>query len=169
VLDKIQDGKITRNEASVALGITNRQVNHLMQTWRVQRPIANYFFEHVAAQIKWEIRKKYAIEFVAGTCTVEEAAENAQVSARQMRRWVSELLQKHFGMVWKDLRTLSDSKRRRLADEIETAEGLELAKQNVIRSITVGETTLNDVAAEIATHKRKKPHVRRIKTPKPKL
>lgn len=158
VMDKIRTDQITRDEAAKALGITVRAINKLSLSWKVARPVKAYLVQRTASKVKWEIRKKYAIDFIAGSGTIEDAAEAAEVSSRQMRRWVSELLMKHFQMPWKDLATLTDFKRRRLAQEIETAENLDLAKQSVVSSITRGEKTLEDEALErvVARTKRKR-------------
>lgn len=169
-LDKIKNHNLPRDEAAQVLGVTPRQVNHLMVNWRVDRPIPDYLINNAASQVKWEIRKKFAIEYIAGTCTLEEASENAQVSDRQMRRWVADLLQKHFGMVFKDLREVTPTRRYRLANEIETAEGLELAKQAALRSVVVGEKQIRDEALDRVVSKRVKKrvsNVQRIRDSKP--
>lgn len=148
VLDKIRRDEITRAEASAALKVTTREVNYLMATWRVRRPLKPYLVQRSASAIKWEIRKKFAIDFIADAGTIDDAAEGANVSVRQMRRWVSDLLKKHFGMVFKDLRTLPLKRRQRLAAEIEEAEGLELAKQQMLQAIADGKKSLTDEASE---------------------
>lgn len=169
-LDKIRDSNLSRAEAAKALGVSVRQVNHLMVNWNIERPIPEYLIENAAAQVKWEIRKKYAIEYIADSCTIEDAAENAGVSSRQIRRWVSELVSKHFGMTFKDLKEVTGHRRKRLADEIEVAEGLELAKQSVVRAISTGQKTVQDEALERVVIRRvnhKGQHVRRKPKPTP--
>ena len=131
-LDQIEANKMTRNEASEVLGVGVRQVNQLMEKWGVQRPKSEYMIRRIASKVKWEIRKKWAVNYIAGNMPIEEAANAAKLSDRQMRRWVSDLLNKHYGMVFKDLRGLTSLTRRRLADEIETAEGVKLVKQQVV-------------------------------------
>lgn len=146
-LDKIRTEKITRSEAAKILDTSPRNVNLLMVRWNVEREsrgaIKDYLIEREAPKIKWEIRKSSAVEFIADACTIEEAAERAGVTTRQIRRWVSELLDKHFGMVFKDLKPLTLRRRQRLADEIEKAEGLELAKKEVLERIIRGERELS--------------------------
>ncbi len=156
MLDKIKEGQVTRSDAAVALEVSVRQVNNLMRTWSVNRPIAEYAFNKVRSEVKWEVRKKFAIEYIADSCTVEEAATNAGVSTRQMRRWVSDLLRKHFQMVFKDLKQVTHKNRVRLANEVETAEGLESAKSNAIRSIVVGEKRIEDEAIDRLLKERKR-------------
>jgi hypothetical protein len=146
-LDKISAGTVSRGRASELIGVGPRQVNHLMGTWKVHRPLPNYVVDATVSAIKWEIRKKYAIEYISGAATIEDSSEDADLSTRQMRRWVSGLIKKHFGMVFKDLKGLPGAKRRRLAHEIENAEGLEYAKQSVIEAIRRGEATLQEEAA----------------------
>jgi len=106
-LDRIKKDEITRTEASEVLGVTTRQVNHLMTTWKVDRPIKDYLIERATAKVKWEVRKKFAIDYIAGTLDLDKAAAAAGVSVRQMRRWVSELLIKHFEMPFKDLKEVA--------------------------------------------------------------
>lgn len=155
-LDKIASDAITRDEASQALGVTVRQVNKLSESWSVRRPVKQYLVDRTAAKVKWEIRKKYAIDFIAGGSNLEEAAERAEVSQRQMRRWVSELLNKHFSMPWKDLDKVALNRRRGLAEEIEEAEGLELAKQSVISAISRGEKSLEEEALDRVLAKKRR-------------
>jgi hypothetical protein len=147
-LDKINEDAITRTEAVEILKVSARQVNKLAESWGVSRPLKQYVFTRTASKIKWEIRKKFAIDYISGSANLEDAADGAEVTVRQMRRWIAELLMKHYGMPWKDLNLLTDDRRRRLADEIEEAEGLELAKQNVINAISTGKKTLLEEAEE---------------------
>jgi hypothetical protein len=161
VLDRIRRDEITRDNAATYLNVSVREVNQLMKTWRVSRPLKQYLVDRAAAKVKWEVRKKFAIEFIAAQSTIEDAAENAGVSQRQMRRWVSDLLDKHYGMVFKDLRRLTEVRRRRLADEIETAEGLELAKQQMVKAIADGKRSITDEALDrvLARKARRKQNV----------
>lgn len=167
-LDKIRENELSRGEAAATLSVTPRQINQLMKTWSIVRPIPDYVVRNTLTEIKWEIRKKYAIEFIAGSCTLEEASDNAEVSTRQMRRWVAELLHKHFGMVFKDLKELTESKKKRVADEIEASEGLEYAKQSVIRAISRGESTMMEEAAARLSTNRRYNDVRRVTEAKPR-
>jgi hypothetical protein len=148
VLDKIKADDITRDEAAATLNVSTREVNKLSATWNVTRPTKQYVIDRTASKVKWEVRKKFAIDFIAGAGSIDDAAEAAGVSARQMRRWVSELLQKHFEMPWKDLAKLTPNRRRRLAQEIEAAEGIELAKQQTLNAIARGDKTLHQEALE---------------------
>lgn len=160
-LDKIASNTISRGEAAEVLQVGPREINQLMKNWNVQRPIANYLVMRASSEVKWEIRKKYAIKYISGTMGIAEAAQQAGCSPRQMRRWVSEIIQKHFGMVFKDLKGLSLKKLGRLADEIETAESLDLAKQKVLKAIADGQRALGDVALDrvLAKKRRLQPNV----------
>lgn len=148
IMDKLRDERISRQDAAEALGVTPRQVNALMNTWKVVKPPKAYLIERRASKVKWEVHKKFAIDFIAGSGSIDDAAEGADVSTRQMRRLVSQLIDKHYGMVFKDLRTLSLARRRRLAQEIETAEGLELTKQQALSPVLRGEKTIQEEALD---------------------
>ena len=154
VLDKIRADEISRDEAIELLGVCARQVNKLAQSWGVERPIKEYLVRRSKSEIKWEIRKKFAIDYIAGGLTLEEAAERMEVSDRQVRRWVSELLMKHFEMPWKDLEKVTTSNRKRLANEIEKAEGIEYAQASVINAIARGNMTLEQEATQRAVAKK---------------
>jgi len=156
ILDKIKEDKITRNEASVALQVTVREVNQLMKTWNIERPIKEYELNRVKSQVKWEIRNRYALDFISGHMELDEAAESADVSPRQMRRWVSKLLEKHFQMPWGDLKQLSNERRLRLVQEIEIAENLELAKQQTLTAISKGKKTLETEALDRVISRKKR-------------
>lgn len=156
ILDKIKEDKITREEAAVALSVTAREVNQLMKSWNISRPVKEYALNKAKAEVKWEIRKRYAIDFIAGSSDIDDAAERAEVSVRQMRRWVSDLINKHFGMVWGDLKLLSNAKRKALALEVEKAENLELERQQTLNAIASGRKTLESEALDRALTRKKK-------------
>lgn len=148
ILDKVREDKITRSEAAEALQVTERQVNQLMGTWNVHRPIKPYLLDREKAQVKWELRKRFAIEFIGGGISLEDAAEKAEVSDRQMRRWVADLLDKHFKMPWSDLKEITEPKRRKLAEEIEQLERLELSKAHALNAIAAGKKTVEAEAVD---------------------
>lgn len=154
VLDKIKADTISRAEAAKVLGISGRQVNKLQESWKTQRKLKQYLVDRTVSKIKWEMHKKYAIDVIAGSMEFEEAAENTGLSTRQMRREVSKLLEKHYEMPYKDLKTLSLTRRKRLADEIETAENLEISKQQVLKSIADGKLSMQEEALKRVLSKR---------------
>jgi hypothetical protein len=147
-LDAIRNDEITRDEAAENLGVSVRQVNNLMLTWKVKRPLRTYLVRRKVSEMKWEIRKTFAIEYISGKCSIEEAAEEAEVSSRQMRRWVSDLLHEHFGLKFVDLKRLSDGKRERLAREIEAAESLDLARQQALKALLRQKKSLEETAID---------------------
>lgn len=155
-LDKINADLITRDQATEALGVTVRTVNALMNSWQVTRPLKDYLIERATSTVKWEIRKKFATDYIGEHLTIEDAAEAAGVSTRQMRRWVSEMLIKHFGMPFKDLTPLPLYKRRQMAKEIEEKEGLEKAKQAVIDDIAAGKKALGEEALDRVLERRRR-------------
>jgi hypothetical protein len=147
-LDRIATDEITRTDAAAILGVKERSINALQKSWAVNRPIKEYKVRAAVSQVKWEVAKKVACEFIAGTTTIEKASELSGLSTRQMRRWVTKLIVKHFGITFKDLADMTLSKRGRMADHIENAEGLEAAKQKVLGQVVLGQKALEDVAVE---------------------
>ena len=73
-----------------------------------------------------------------------------------MRRWVAELIKKHLGIVYKDLKYMTLQKRRQLAQHIENEEGMEYAEQQRVKAITEGTKTLKDEAIELVLARRKR-------------
>ena len=64
ILDKIKEDKITREEAAGALAVTVREVNQLMKPWNTSRPLKEYALNKAKAEVKWEIRKRFAIDLL---------------------------------------------------------------------------------------------------------
>lgn len=156
-LDKIKSDQINRIDAAEALGVSTRYVNKLMESWSIVRPIHEtmpYLVSRASSQVKWDVRKKYAVDFIAGTISFEMASEAAGCSVRQIRRWVSDLLSKHYGMAYKDLAQVPLQRRARLAQEIRAAENLELAKQQMVDAIADGKMSLKDEAIKRVIAKR---------------
>lgn len=157
-LDRIGEGKMTRDEAVTLLGVGKRHVNQLQKSWSIKRPICPRVVHCAAVKIKWEINKKYAIDFIADDTGLDNAAEKTDLSTRQVRRWVSNLLKKHYEMTYKELKSLTLDKRRRLADEIDVAEHLESAKQQVLQSIAEGKLAIEAEALKRVLSKRTTAH-----------
>ena len=153
-LDQIREDKISREDAAELLKVTPRNINKLMESWSVVRPIKEYEVVRATSKIKWEVSKKFAIDFISGTATLEECADAAQMSERSMRRWINKLLKKHLDMPWGDLKFLTDTKRWQIAKEIDEAESMDLAKQGAINAIANGDKTVEDVALERVTARR---------------
>ena len=119
-----------RLKAAKTLGITERQLNRLMNKGQIERkrPKKVEKREETAenAQKKWELRQKAAICIIDGTMTPEEAGLHAEVSSRQMYRWATKLLAEQ-GLVMKDLPRMTLPARRRLANQIEKEHGQALS------------------------------------------
>jgi hypothetical protein len=159
-LDRVAKGELNTVQLSEILGVTTRQCNVLIKSWNVSRPVKelpDYLVDRTVSKVKWEIRKNFAIEFISGGATLDEASEHAGVTTRQMRRWVSQLLLKHSAKThveaFSDLKDLYPAKRRHLADQIEELEGLDGAKQAVLREVVMGEKALREVATERVLNK----------------
>lgn len=152
-LDQIVADKIDRDKAALALGVSTRQVNKLTESWGVQRPIKQYLFDREVTRLKWGMRKKFAVDYIAGTVSLNNAANAAGVSSRQMRRWVSDLLMDHHGIVFKDLAKLSIETQHRLAKEIASGEQIDVEGQSALLKIAAGEISMADEAASRVTAK----------------
>lgn len=155
-LDKIKADQIDREKAATTLKVTPRTVNQLMVSWNVERPIKDYLIDRAASQVKWEVRKKYAIDYIGERETLDKAAQKADVSTRQMRRWVSDLLVKHFGIVFKDLIKITLTRRRQMANEVEQKEGLELAVKERVLAVSEGSKALAEEAVELVMERRER-------------
>lgn len=147
-LDQIVAGAIMRDDAARVLGISTRQVNLLMKSWSVERPIKQYAVTRAAAKLKWDIRKKFAIDFIGCRASVDAAADGARVSTRQIRRWVTELLAQHEGLAFKDLSRLSLEVRQRLARAIASGEQLDSETLEAVRCISEGRHSLEQEALD---------------------
>lgn len=152
-LDQIAEDKMDRDKAALVLGVTARQVNNLMESWGVQRPIKQYLFDREVTQLKWGVRRKFAVDYIAGTVSLNSAASAAGVSSRQMRRWVSDLLMEHHGIVFKDLAKLSIEVQHRLAEEIASGERIDVEGQSTLLKIAAGEISMADEAVSRVTAK----------------
>lgn len=147
VLDLIAADKVDRDAAAEMLDISTRAVNLHMRKWKISRPVKAYVVERAYAETKWEIRKKFATDFIGLRIgNFEQAAEAAGISTRQIRRWVSEMLLKHFNMQYKDLLKLDVGTRQKMADKILAAENLEDSKQRLAEDIAFGRRKLEDEA-----------------------
>ena len=77
-----------------------------------------------ASSPNWSTSREFVLSFMAAECTESEAADRAGISTRQLRRWASELLHEHFEMTLKDLLSLTQARRRRLAQKVAQAEDI---------------------------------------------
>ena len=154
-LDQIVAGAVSRGDAAKTLGVSPREVNKLMKSWSVQRPISSYLIDRASTSLKWDIRTKYSIEYISGTTSLEAAAQRAGVSDRQLRRWVSDLLEAHHGMVFKDLRKLHSIERGQIAKKIADDQELGPEKQKKLTKISSGESSIATEAVALVVEKAK--------------
>lgn len=145
-LDRIAAGALGRGEAAEILEVSPREVNKLMESWSVERPVSSYLIERASSSLKWDMRKKFAIEYIAGTASLETAGEGAGVSVRQIRRWVIDLLAEHHGMAFKDLRKLHSIERAAVAKQIAEGEDIGPELQRKLVEISNGSSSINSEA-----------------------
>lgn len=101
--------------------ITPRQVNRMMKNTAVVTPspyrVVLRSMRKDEAQKKWEARLKGALSMISGADSMESAAEYAEVTTRQMYRWVNKVLEPKFVTV-RDLKSMSLTERRMLSESI---------------------------------------------------
>lgn len=146
VLDQFHENKISRDDAA-AMGVTVRTVNAL-------RPLSNDTITRATSQVKWEVRKKFALDFIRGTMNIDAAAEAAGVSSRQMRRWVANLIKKHYGIVYKDLAEIAPRRLAEMAKHIEEEEALEEATKAIADKVSEGAVSEREEAKRRLAAKR---------------
>ena len=120
-LQSLQDGTVTAEAVADELQVSKRDVYQLTEKWNItlpERPEGEYSKRRKSAATKWTRIIKAAISVIAGD-DLESAAIQAEVSERQLRRWVDKLLKEYHGIVWKDMNMLPLPRRRELARSIE--------------------------------------------------
>lgn len=153
VLDQFHENKISRDDAA-AMGVTVRTVNALALSWNALRPLSNDTITRATSQVKWEVRKKFALDFIRGTMNIDAAAEAAGVSSRQMRRWVANLIKKHYGIVYKDLAEIAPRRLAEMAKHIEEEEALEEATKAIADKVSEGAVSEREEAKRRLAAKR---------------
>lgn len=102
--------------------VTPRQVNRLIDYAEIVIPKPESVIirkeNHKNAIKMRELRKKCAIDVIAGVNSVENAAEQAEITTRQMYRIVHKLCGLNH-VHYKDVKPLKDSQRRKIAADIE--------------------------------------------------
>lgn len=157
LLDQLAQGSITREQAALTFKVSLRSVNKLMLSWGIQRPVTKGMIQKVAPKIKWQIHKKYGIDFIAGRLNLVSLCASTGLSERQARRLVVNLLRKHYDMPWKDLAQVSDTKRMALARQIQEDEDLGDQKQRALKDVLLGKKTPKEAALEqITSHRARK-------------
>lgn len=154
VLDQISVNGLTRDEAAAALGVTVRSVNHLASRWRVRRPIPDDTINRATSQVKWAVQKKFAVDFIAGRINLDMAAEAADVHPRQMRRIIARLLDKHLGMVYKDLAKLTLQQLQQIAKTIVEQEAMTAEAMRIADEIAAGRRTRASEALRAVVNRR---------------
>lgn len=154
VLDKIAVNAISRDDAAAALNINVRSLNYLAERWKVRRPIAEDTLTRATSQVKWMVHKKFAIDFIAGRTNLEAAAGAAQIHPRQMRRVVARLLDKHLGMVYKDLGKLSLTQAQRVAKTIVEQEAITAEAMRIADEIAAGRRSRAEEALRLVVSRR---------------
>lgn len=147
-LDQIQEGWLSREQAAERLGVTVRDVSHLVHSYQVTEPVKEYLVERERTQLKFRIRTQAAIDFIGSHCTITQAAEKAECDERTIRRWVSKLLFKHFEMTFKEHSKLPLSKQRRLAQVVADGEGLTIDVQQGIAPVVEKKIDITDLARQ---------------------
>lgn len=114
----------TRIKRAIAkhIGITYRQVNRLLSDEKIDIPkpksVEIRHEKKENAGMKREMHEKHALDVIAGLNRVDDAAEQAELSSRQMYRLVNRLTAL-VGVVYRDLRHTTHTVRKRVADQIE--------------------------------------------------
>jgi len=135
-LDRIVADAISRDEAAKLLNVTPRNINKLMESWSVQRPVKDYLVNRTISALKWDVRIKYAIDYISGTTSLDVAASGAGISTRQVRRWVTDLLHDYHGIVFKDLAKLAPDVRSRVGKIIGAGQKIDDESERLILAIS---------------------------------
>lgn len=124
--EKASDRTALLAEIAERLGVTLRQVNRLMRNTNIITPSPYQAmmrkFRAEEAKEKWRVRFDCALSVIAGLDKMDTAAEIAEVSSRQMYRWVNKLLDTQF-IKLKEVRQLQMYRRKEIADQIEQTQG----------------------------------------------
>lgn len=119
-----EDKSKVLQRAADALEVSPRQVRRLLSVNNVdKKPLKTTQIRHEKAWIaqnKWDLRTRAALSFIAGSDNVESASLYADVTERQMYRWVHKMLDPT-GVDIRDLRGMRLEKRQKLASKIEAA------------------------------------------------
>lgn len=129
LVDSLLVPKKTKGQQSIIklrmaekLGVTIRQVNRLLDSSGIEIPTPISVLEREEirknAQNRRRNHEKFALDVVFGHETVENAAERAELSVRQMYRVISKMAHRA-GLSYSDLTTAPPSKREKLAKKIE--------------------------------------------------
>lgn len=112
-------------EAAKMLKISVRQVRRLLEKNEIAIQMPLSFAKRLEraenAQEKWRKRQNAALSVIAGADDMESAANFAEVSSRQMYRWVNKLLSAEQVRI-RDLQEMRRETRAELARKLENAQ-----------------------------------------------
>jgi hypothetical protein len=168
VLDEIDAGRMKNAEACKVLGCSVRNLSALMKNWGVERPMAMEGIDDVLIEIKQGLQIKYALEvirkpYVKGEMVefLDDMADKAGISSRQLRREVTDLLRRHVQLEYTDLTSMNEKQRNAVADQIEEAEHRDAQHVKVIEQVASGIRRREEAAIELAYARRKEGKLRR--------
>ena len=146
LMDGVEQGAKNSKDVVEALGIQTRAANSLIGSFKVVRPLGEWRIERAAPKIKWDLHTKVAIDVIACSKTLTDAAIAGNISERQVRRVVAALIKQHCQMTYRDLSAMRVPDRCRIANEIEQNEQLDYANRQLLEAIEQGHTTVADEA-----------------------
>lgn len=112
---------LTNDVKAARLGVNERQVRRLMQTYLPERAKEDkpYLVARKRAKAKWGKYKSRAVRVIRGDMSAAEAATDAGISVRQMHRWLGKVLVDQFDIGLQEIRPLPKVFREALAFEAE--------------------------------------------------
>lgn len=140
-LDEIVENRISREQAALRLSITTRQVNSLMKSWGVARPISLRKVQESSSELKWDVRTTFAILYIGGTLNLSRSAYYAGIGERQMRRWISDLLLTYCQLTYKELSKLEMTKRSEVSVCVKVAK--HISEADLSEAIKIGNSKEN--------------------------
>lgn len=153
-LDELASGTTNTQAAAEKLNCSTRTINSMRENYGVARPVGEWKVRRIGAKIKWDVHKKFALDFIAGTIKLEDAAQAAGLCDRQVRRWVTQLLEKHTDHTWKSHSKLGITQQYHLAREIETKEDLDVQRKMLADAIARGDKTVHGEATDRVVYMR---------------
>lgn len=135
MIDKLQTPLNTKNEQAeikkrlaVLMGVTPRQINRALNSANVRitppKTVEKRTNVRETAQNRREMHYTHALDAIMGNTPVIDAAENAEVSTRQMYRIIDKLC-KAVDVDYRDLRDATLEQRSRVAQLVAINQGLE--------------------------------------------
>jgi transcriptional regulator with GAF, ATPase, and Fis domain len=97
VLEAYSTKQISRTEAARMLGVTERHLSRLMKARNLTRAPSQKVLDRERVAQKRQVQRQTIIRVLKGTMTIEKAAEELEVSTRQVYRMVKTLGQEQDG------------------------------------------------------------------------